>query len=205
LKEKDLILFDDANHSTSEPFKFYEKLIENDQFQNIVRYVFIEVFPMNMQPSVDAYLSADTEDRTLLYPAFQNDYSGSGWRYESYFDLLHTIYNVNKTLPSDKRFKVICTCGPVYRSALKTPADLDLFRKSLVSFDYTMYQNILNKLDGFKSGRKGIFLTNTRHAYKWIRNSGGELYWNCGTFFAQWLPGKTYSIRIHNTAFFLKM
>lgn len=61
-----------------------------------------------------------------------------------------------------------------------------------------MYKIINQTIDGFKSGDKGIFLTNTRHSYKHIKNSKNELYWNTGTFFNQWHPGKSYSIRIHN-------
>jgi hypothetical protein len=53
-------------------------------------------------------------------------------------------------------------------------------------------------MDNFTTGRKGIFLTNTRHAYKGIKDRNNKLYWNCGTFFHQLNPDETYSIRIHN-------
>jgi len=61
-----------------------------------------------------------------------------------------------------------------------------------------MYRIIVEQMSDFKEKKKGFFLTNTRHAYKNIRNSEGQLYWNCGTFFYHWNPKKTYSIRIHN-------
>jgi hypothetical protein len=60
-----------------------------------------------------------------------------------------------------------------------------------------MYENIRRELDGFDSGRKGIMLTNTRHIYTGVRRGNGELYWNCGTFFRQWHPGRTLSVRCH--------
>jgi hypothetical protein len=60
-----------------------------------------------------------------------------------------------------------------------------------------MYEVIREELDFFRSGRKGIFLTNTRHAYKGIRDRQGRLYWNCGTYFHERHPGKTYSLRCH--------
>lgn len=56
----------------------------------------------------------------------------------------------------------------------------------------------------FKSGEKGIFLTNTRHAYKGIKDSRGSYYLNCGTFFHLRHPGRTFSIRFHNITLNLK-
>lgn len=203
LDTHDLILFDDANHSAAEPFKFYQKLISDSSFQIKVRYIFIEAFSMSKQHDIDLYLNSETEDRTQLYPAFQDDFSGTGWNYQTYFDLMHTIYIVNKNLPIDNRFKVIGVSCPTYWAAVNTYEDVKLFRKSLISFDYTMYATILHTLDEFHAKRKGIFLTNTRHAYKGIKDSQGNLYWNCGTFFCQWNPGRTYSIRFHNAALYI--
>src|SRR5262249_30187332 len=40
----------------------------------------------------------------------------------------------------------------------------------------------------------------TRHAYKGIKRKGGQYFWNTGTFFAQWHPGKTHSVRLHNVS-----
>jgi hypothetical protein len=63
-----------------------------------------------------------------------------------------------------------------------------------------MYKIISTTLDNFNGQKKGIFLTNSRHAYKNIKRSNGQPYWNCGTFLYQWHPGKTYSVRIHNAS-----
>lgn len=202
--DHDLIIFDDANHSAEEPFKFYQKLIEDTAFQNKVHYIFIEAFSLSKQHDINNYMNSETEDRTLLYPVFQDDFSGLGWTYETYFDLMHTIYMVNKSLPPEKKFKVIGVSNATYWSAIKTTDDLALFRSSLASFDYTMYMRITGKLDDFKSGRKGIFLTNTRHSYKGIKDTDGNFFWDCGTFFHQWHPGKTYSIRFHNATLYIE-
>ena len=59
-------------------------------------------------------------------------------------------------------------------------------------------------MKNFNGKKKGIFLCNTRHAYKNIRRSDGELYWNTMTFFQQLNPGKVFSIRIHNVTLLLE-
>jgi hypothetical protein len=203
LKERDLLIFDDGLHSAVEPFAFYQQLVRTPAFFQQVKFIFLEVMPINLQPHIDAYLSTEPEDRTLLYPAFQDDYA-EGFAYKTYFDLLHAIREVNERLPKAERLHVVAVSNPVYWSALKTPEDLALFRKSLAGHDALMYEVILRELDHFRSGRKGIFLTNTRHAYKAIRDRQGRLFWNCGTYFHERHPGKTYSLRCHNVMLFIE-
>jgi len=194
----DLIVFDDAWHPATEPFVFYEELVRSPAFRQRASLVFFEVFPINKQQHLDAYLQAVPEDPSLLHPAFQDDFSGTGWPLQSYFDLLHTIYEVNHTLEESERIRVIAVNAPTYWSEIRTPDDVRIFRKSLSGNDYTMYRRIVDELENFRGTRKGIFLTNTRHAYKGIRDRDGRYFWNAGTFLHQWHPEKTYSIRFHN-------
>ena len=204
LQNHDLIIFDDALHTAVEPFEFYQELIKMPAFYTNAQYIFLEAVSINQQPHIDAYFEADTEDVELLYPAFQEGFSGLGWPYKTYFDLLHTIYLLNKILPENQQFKVIAVSNPTYWSEIQTAKDLELFRKTLRSHDFLMYKTIADQMNNFNEGKKGIFLTNTRHAYKKIRNQNNELYWNCGTFFYQWHPGKTYSIRFHNVSLYFE-
>jgi hypothetical protein len=197
VRDHDLLLFDDGMHTAVEPFAFYQKLIRDRAFQRQVKYIFLEALPINLQPQVNAFLDAEREDPTTLYPVLQDDY-GTGFPYKTYFDLLHTVYEVNRQLPKAEQLHVVCVSNPVYWMGIKTPEDVALFRKGLAGRDALMYEVILDELDRFRSGRKGIFLTNTRHAYKGIRDGQNRLYWNCGTYFHERHPGKTYSLRCHH-------
>ena len=198
LRKYDLLIFDDALHTALEPFDFYQELIRTPAVHQLVKLVFLEVIPLNKQHHLDAYFDAEEEDRNLLLPAFQDDINGLGWRYRTYFDLLRVIHQTNRDLPKAERIRVIAVDNPTYWPEIYSVEDVEQFRKSLLGRDHSMYAFVLNELDRFKSGRKGIFLTNTRHAYKGIKRKSGQFYWNTGTFFHQWHPGKTFSIRIHN-------
>ncbi len=197
LEEVDLVLFDDGLHPAVEPFDFYQRLVRDPRFARATRHIFLEAVPMNQQEALDRYLASDPEDRSLLYPAFQNDYSGTGWALQSYFDLLHAVWELHRALPETDRPRVTGVASPCSWDCLRTPRDVELFRESLEAYDYQMYLNIRRHLDGFSSGQKGIFLTNTRHAYTGVRRRDGTFYWNCGTFFRQWHPGLTLSVRCH--------
>ena len=200
LEVYDLLIFDDALHTAVEPFVFYQRLVEDPSFRRRAPIIFIEAIPSNKQRHIDEYLSAPADDPRLLYPAFQDDVSGSGFPYRTYFNLLAAIRAVNLSLPVKERLAVFAVGSPTFWKEIQTPRDLEQFHKSLASYDHHMYAEILEEMDQFRSGKKGIFLTNTRHAYKGIKSSDGQLFWDTGTFFTQRHPGKTLSIRMHNVA-----
>ena len=194
LERHDLVVLDDALHTLVEPFGFYQRLVREPGFRQRARFVFLEAVPHNQQGHIEAYLAAPTEDSRLLYPAFQNSLSGDGFPYATYFDVLRTIHEVNLSLPDSERIRVVAVGSPSYWSEIRTPRDVEIFRQGLDAYDYTMYAMIRSTLgaDG-----KGIFLTNTRHAYQAIRHADGSLYWNATTYFHEREPGRAYSIRFH--------
>ncbi len=195
LADHDLVLFDDALHNAVEPWAFYSELVSDPRFHAEARYVFLEIVPVNRQPALDAYFSTVPEDRTLLYPAFQDRY---GWPYATYFDFLHTVYALNRGLEEDKKINVRAVSTPSYWKEIETPEDwANLNDRAVLGRDYDMYKVILADLGEFTEGKKGIFLTNTRHAYTDIRKPDGAPFWNTGTFFRQWHPNKSFSIRIN--------
>jgi len=103
-----------------------------------------------------------------------------------------------------KKIEVIAVDQPIYWESIHDRNDYDIFLKSLSARDYFLYQQIIRKMENFDSGKKGIFLSNTRHIYKNIKNSKGFPYWECGTFFYKWHPGRTYSVRFHNVILYLE-
>ncbi|GJL93884.1 MAG: hypothetical protein DHS20C05_02890 [Hyphococcus sp.] len=195
MEKHDLIVFDDALHNVVHPWKFYEELVRERRFQEAAPTIFLEIVPVNRQPALDAYFSTFPEDRSLLIPAFQDRY---GWAYKTYYDFLHAVYVVNQGLTPENRLTVKAVSTPSYWKEIATKADWDnLNQRAVLARDYHMYQIILADLTNFEGGKKGIFLTNTRHAYTNIRKPDGSPFWNTGTFLRQWHPGKSYSVRFN--------
>lgn len=200
LLQSDLLIFDDAIHSAQEPFDFYQELLRDPRLNSKVKFVFIEIFSVAAQPHIDLFLASPSRDRNLLKPVFQNDFSGFGWRYETYLSLLETVWEVNQKLPNSEKIKVIGVDQPIFWKGINSRKDYDDFNHSLNARDYFMFLEISSHLKNFASQKKGIFLTNTRHAYTDLHASDGTLFWNCATFFRQRFPGKTLSIRLHNVS-----
>lgn len=197
LGKHDLLIFDDALHNAQEPWDFYAQLLRDPRVRRQLRFVFVEVLPSNEQPAIDAFLASADGDVSRLTRAFQDDYSGYGWRYQTCLDLVRAVREINRDLPEAERLRVVGVNPPIYWEALHRRQDYDLFLDTLASRDYAMYQAILSVSDGFQKG-KGIFLTNTRHAYTHLRDRAGRLLWNTATFFHEWQPGRSLSLRVHN-------
>lgn len=196
LNKSPLVIFDDALHNAVEPFQFYQQLLQDPNTD--IDFVFFEAFGINSQAAIDRFTNSEVEDSTLLLKVFQDSFSGYGWRYQSYYDLMSSIREINKKRADDDKIRLIAVDQPIYWEGIHTREEYNTFQESLTGRDYFMYKVILSTMDNFKGHKKGIFLTNTRHAYKGIRNKEGAFYWNTGTFFHQWHEKKSYSIRIHN-------
>lgn len=204
LDQHDLLVFDDALHSAYEPFVFYNQLINTESLNGKLNFIFLEVINTTAQPLIDSFLNAKSKDSTILSKVFQDDYTGLGWRYQTYLDLFNTVWEHNQGKPDSSQIHIIGVNQPIYWDAIHTWKDYELFQNTLASRDYFMYLEILKDMQNFKKGKKGFFLCNTRHAYKNIQNSEHQLYWNTTTFFSQRNPGKVFSIRIHNATLSLE-
>lgn len=204
LRQHDVLLFDDANHQAKEPFDFYIQLVRDPDFQALQPTLYIELFAVSEQPHIDAFLAAPEKDLSLLYPVFQATYTPYGFPMKSYFDLLDAVYDVNQGLPAAERLRVVAVSNPALWPLIETPADYAAAQKTLAGRDHAMYRAILDDMAGLSAGKKGVFLTNTRHAYTGIRKQDGAFFWNTGTFFRQWHPGKSFSIRIHAPQLFIE-
>ena len=204
LAEHDLIVFDDALHTALEPWEFYSELLKNEKIAQELDYVFIEVLPHNYNFAIDEYLNAEEENPELLIPAFTNGLHGTGWRYQNCIDFIKTVRKVNASLPEEERIKVLGVSPPSYWSSLRTHEDWLEYSKFFdLVYDFTMYKFIFDTMSSFKEGKKAFYLTNTRHAYTNMRRADGSQYWNATTFFAQWHPGRAYSVRMHNASLYI--
>lgn len=204
LRSHDLLLFDDFNHQAKEPFDFYASLVADPAFQALRPTLYIELFKVNEQPHIDAFLTAAEKDLSLLHPVFQSTYTPYAYPMKSYFDLMEAVYDANTTLADEAKLRVVAVSTPSLWPSIETAKDYAAAQKSLAGRDHDMYRTILDDLEEFENGRKGIFLTNTRHAYTGIRKKGGSFFWNTGTFFRQWHPGKSFSIRFHGPQLFIE-
>ncbi|MEE2692906.1 MAG: hypothetical protein VX640_15335 [Pseudomonadota bacterium] len=197
LESHELVVFDEGLHNAVEPWEFFSRLVADPRFPEKARYVFLEVLPYNQQRHIDAYLDAPKDDPSLLFPAFQNALA-TGWNYQTYYDFLSAARRANQALPAERRIRVIGVGPASYWSEIVSPEDFARYRRDgFAGYDHDMYARVLMHLSGFDGSARGVFLTNTRHAYTGLKKSDGGYFWNATTYFRQWHPGRVYSIRVN--------
>ena len=195
LQIHDLLICDDGLHPAVEPYDFLCEFLREKP--ESVDMIFMETISIKAQSAIDSFMNSDTKDTLLLAPVFQESFHYF-WPYETCLKVLSTVWDINQTLPQENKIQVIGVDQAIYWEGLQSRDDYNIFQSSLSARDNFMYQTILKHMHYFNSGKKGIFMTNTRHAYKCIRNKDGQPFWNAGTFFHEWHPGKTYALRFHN-------
>ncbi|WP_417468692.1 hypothetical protein [Maricaulis sp.] len=197
LRSHELLIFDDAVHNADDPWRFYQTLVEAPAFNAQLTDIFVETLPVNEQPRLDAYFNTYPANPNLLLPAFQSG-AITGWNYRSYVDLFATIHAINADRDPVDRIRVHAVSTPAYWAQIQTPADFRTYiGPAQAGRDAHMYAIIYRALDQFTGTRRGMFLTNTRHAYNGLHRSDGSLIWNTATYFKQWHPGHSLSIRFN--------
>tara|TARA_R110000868_G_scaffold19664_2_gene84457 strand:+ start:4036 stop:5247 length:1212 start_codon:yes stop_codon:yes gene_type:complete len=204
LGSHELLIFDDAVHSALDPWVFYQSLLEAPDFNTQLTDIFVETLPVNEQPRLDAYFNTYPAEPDLLLPVLQSA-AITGWRYRSYPDLFATIHAINAEREPANRIRVHAVSRPAYWAQIETPADFHTYiGPALAGRDAQMYAVIYRALDRLSGDRRGMFLTNTRHAYNGLHRSDGSLIWNTATYFRQWHPGHSLSIRFNGPLLYVE-
>lgn len=197
LKRAEIVIFDEGLHNAKEPWDFYNRLVADARFSAQAKFVFLEVVPYNLQRHLDAYLAAPTNKPALLYPALQ-DSLDTGWKFQTYVDFMSAVWTANQSLAKDQRIRVIGVSPPVYWPSIDTSDEFARYRRDgFAGYDHDMYARIKMHLKEFDGSARGIFLTNTRHVYTGLKKPDGGYFWNAGTYFRQWHPGHSVSIRFN--------
>lgn len=197
LQRAEVVIFDEGLHSAKEPWDFFNRLVADKRFSARARNVFLEVLPYNVQRHLDTYLASPTLKPALLYPALQ-DSLDTGWPFQTYADFMSAVWTANQSLPKDQRIRVIGVGPPVHWPSIDSPEEFARYRRDgFAGYDHDMYARIKMHLKEFDGSERGVFLTNTRHAYNGIKKADGSFFWNAGTYFRQWHPGHSISLRIN--------
>lgn len=191
-----LLLFDDGLHSAYEPWAFYVQMVQTPSVAAKLSHIFIETVSVSSQPAIDAFLGSVFCQPELLAPVFQNDL-GFGWRYETLLDLFMAVREANGNR-SDGCIKIQAVGPPIVWAGILNHSHYKEYLDSLRTRDYFMYLKIMESMETWRESDRGLFLTNTRHAYTGLKDVNNRMIWNCGTFFRQWHPGLSFSVRIHN-------
>lgn len=92
-------------HRRKVSWDMLKRLISLPGFSDVVGCIFMEL-PSWHQPTIENFMSSDTLDSNLVIKIFQDE-QPNGWWDRGEFEFLCKLWEINKSLPADKKIRVV--------------------------------------------------------------------------------------------------
>lgn len=113
------------------------------------------------QPTIDRFMDSDTFDRELIFKIFRDEQI-NGWWDRGEYEFLCRLREINKSLPDDKKVKVVLADYQLPYSDMTDRAGT----RPKEDRNTHMANVIVNTVDNSADSRNYLFLVGCAHAYK---------------------------------------
>lgn len=147
-------------HRRKVSWDMLKRLIALPDFSDTVGYIFMEL-PSWHQSTMDKFMKDDTINPNLIIQIFQDEQL-NGWWDRGEFEFLCQLWEINKSLPADKKIKVILADYQVPYSKITDREEA----RELEDRNTHMANIIVNTIQNTADTRGNLFLVGCAHAYK---------------------------------------
>jgi hypothetical protein len=169
----DIVIICERNHGEMSQYDLITDVISDKRFIDKVGNIFTEIGVSSLNPALNIFLhtknlAPDTVDQRIIN--FQRNCSfWPVWSNKNYSYLLHTLYSINNSLPSDKCISAFPSDLPFTWTGADS-SDMVKLKTMLPNRDSIMASQIIIKFNEIKrSGqkrKKALVIMNFRHAFK---------------------------------------
>jgi hypothetical protein len=143
---------------------FCKEIIDDPRFYRSTGTIFMEI-SSDKQNDLDKYFAGDTMDKELLLNVFRGMQS-NGWHDRGMYEFIQEVWKLDKTLPANKRIKIVAVDIPTPLSTFKTADEQKRFFDNSMDRNVCMAQNIEEFTQSKKDKRNSLFIVGAGHAYK---------------------------------------
>jgi hypothetical protein len=181
-----LVMFGEI-HRRKVSWDFLQDVVKDKKFIEKTGVIFMEL-GADKQKDIDKFLANAFIDNELLLNVFR-DYMLVGWNDKGKFDFIKSIWLINKSLPPDKKVKILLIDTPRPPDSYKSK---EAMRANAVKYDRDefMADTILNYLKSSNDKRNALFIVGTGHVSEASKSAGAIL--------CKKLPQATYAIFQHS-------
>lgn len=147
-------------HRRKVSWDMLKRLISLPDFHEKVGCVFMEL-PSWHQTTMDNFFDSDTLNTNLIIKIFQDEQL-NGWWDRGEFEFLCDLWHLNKTLPGDKKVKVILADYQIPYSSISSREDA----REAEDRNTHMADIIVNTINNSTDKRSSLFLVGCAHVYK---------------------------------------
>ncbi|MDE6556626.1 MAG: hypothetical protein K2K55_06640 [Duncaniella sp.] len=147
-------------HRRKVSWDMLKRLIAMPEFADVVGCVFMEL-PSWHQPTMDSFLAGDTLDSNKIFSIFQDE-QPHGWWDRGEYEFLCDLWNINRSLPADKKIRVVLADYQVPYSLIMDKEEA----KEAEDRNTHMADVIEKTIKSSSDGRNNLFLVGCAHAFK---------------------------------------
>lgn len=201
----DVVVLGERDHNEMTQYQLINDIITDRRFIEKVGHIFTEVGCYNTADEINAvlkgaYANDSVFEIELAKTVFNMDYMPV-WEKTNYSVLMNSVYQVNKTLPADKKVSVTPTEMPFSWKQTRNMS-AEEFQTSVHKMwkykDIIMGNNAINELykifNGSDSRKKALIIYNTPHSCQYFENEDNK------QFFAYQIIKERFPDRVVNVA-----
>ena len=147
-------------HRRKVSWDMLKSLISLPEFADVVGCIFMEL-PSYHQPLMENFFSLETLDSDIIIKIFQDEQL-NGWWDRGEFEFLCKLWELNRSLPQDKKIRVVLAD---YQIPYSTVTTLEEAREA-EDRNTHMADVVVNTITQSKDTRNNLFLVGCAHAYK---------------------------------------
>lgn len=147
-------------HRRKVSWDMLKRLIALPEFSGIVGCVFMEL-PSHHQATIDKFFKSDTLDTNIIIKIFQDEQL-NGWWDRGEFEFLCQLWELNRSLPQNKKIRVVLADYQVPYSTITNREDA----RETEDRNTHMADIVVNTIMQSTDSRSNLFLVGCAHAYK---------------------------------------
>jgi hypothetical protein len=133
------------DHWLREVGDFYIQLVRDVRFQQSVQDIVVEFASRNNQSLLDRYIAGEDVPTAEVRHIWRDTTKVASWESPIYAEWLGAIRDVNKTLPPNRRLRVLAADTAVHWSGIRTHSDWEALGDNSLSFADVIIEQVLRK------------------------------------------------------------
>jgi len=182
-----IVIIGEWRHGIRQMGDFLTKLVRDPSFQRTAQDIVIEFASRNNQPLLDRYIAGEDLPMDQVRRLWRDTTKVASWESPIYAEWLAAIRDVNKTLPAERRFRVLAGDTAIDWSRMHTHEQWAALGDNNIS--------ISEVIDGvIARGHHALVVLGANHVTKLGTRTGAA---NTTTLVEHRYPGSTYVIIHH--------
>lgn len=164
LKQYKLVIYGEQ-HFRKPSWDLMRQLIKIPEFHQVTGIVFLEL-SIHAQNELDQFFNNKKKDPNLILNIFRKE-ELTGWNDKGMYDFIMDLWNLNNTLPEEKKIKVVATDFPrPFYSSITTKEQYDIFMRETLDRNECMANTVERNIQLLHDQRSCLFIVGSGHAYK---------------------------------------